>query len=139
MTRRERCRAEILVRPLVGPMVFFPDATWFVYLAGGTASVKGQDSASAIAAREAVLLPADPAGERVVVDGGGEVVLVKFLPADAQSWDDASNNRALIAGNASLIYNPPSAWAVAVRDNANSKPSSQCSVEAKRRRPSSFA
>lgn len=81
MTRRERCRAEILVRPLVGPMVFFPDATWFVYLAGGTASVKGQDSASAIAAREAVLLPADPAGERVVVDGGGEVVLVKFLPA----------------------------------------------------------
>lgn len=42
--------------------------------------------------------------------------LVKFLPADAQSWDDGSNNRALIAGNASFIYNPPSAWAVAVRD-----------------------
>ena len=42
--------------------------------------------------------------------------LAKFLPADAQSWDDGSNNRALIAGNASFIYNPPSAWAVAVRD-----------------------
>ncbi|HYC64171.1 MAG TPA: ABC transporter substrate-binding protein, partial [Reyranellaceae bacterium] len=42
--------------------------------------------------------------------------LVKFLPADAQSWDDSSNNRALIAGNSSFIYNPPSAWAVAVRD-----------------------
>jgi ABC-type glycerol-3-phosphate transport system substrate-binding protein len=42
--------------------------------------------------------------------------LVKFLPADAQSWDDSSNNRALIAGNAAFIYNPPSAWAVAVRD-----------------------
>lgn len=42
--------------------------------------------------------------------------LVKFLPADAQSWDDGSNNRALIAGNSSFIYNPPSAWAVAVRD-----------------------
>ncbi len=42
--------------------------------------------------------------------------LVKFLPADAQSWDDSSNNRALIAGNASFIYNPPSAWAVAARD-----------------------
>ncbi len=42
--------------------------------------------------------------------------LVKFLPTDAQSWDDASNNRALISGNASLIYNPPSAWAVATRD-----------------------
>ncbi|MBM3649819.1 MAG: extracellular solute-binding protein [Alphaproteobacteria bacterium] len=42
--------------------------------------------------------------------------LVKFLPADAQSWDDSSNNRALIAGNSAFIYNPPSAWAVAVRD-----------------------
>ena len=42
--------------------------------------------------------------------------LVKFFPADAQSWDDSSNNRALISGNASFIYNPPSAWAVAVRD-----------------------
>lgn len=43
--------------------------------------------------------------------------LVKYLPADAQSFDDASNNRALISGNSALIYNPPSAWAVAVRDN----------------------
>ncbi len=42
--------------------------------------------------------------------------LVKFLPADAQSWDDASNNRALIAGNSAMIWNPPSAWAVATRD-----------------------
>ncbi len=42
--------------------------------------------------------------------------LVKFLPADAQSWDDSSNNRALISGSSSFIYNPPSAWAVAVRD-----------------------
>ena len=42
--------------------------------------------------------------------------LVKFLPADAQSWDDASNNRALISGQSLLIWNPPSAWAVAIRD-----------------------
>ena len=42
--------------------------------------------------------------------------LVKFLPADAQSWDDSSNNRALISGASSFIYNPPSAWAVATRD-----------------------
>ena len=42
--------------------------------------------------------------------------LVKFLPADAVSYDDASNNRALISGNSALIFNPPSAWAVAVRD-----------------------
>jgi ABC-type glycerol-3-phosphate transport system substrate-binding protein len=43
--------------------------------------------------------------------------LVKYLPADAVSYDDASNNRALIAGKSALIWNPPSAWAVAKRDN----------------------
>ena len=43
--------------------------------------------------------------------------LAKFLPADAASYDDASNNRALISGKSALIFNPPSAWAVAKRDN----------------------
>lgn len=42
--------------------------------------------------------------------------LVKVLPKDAVSFDDASNNRALISGKSALIWNPPSAWAVAKRD-----------------------
>ena len=42
--------------------------------------------------------------------------LVNFYPADAVSYDDASNNRALISGKSALIFNPPSAWAVAKRD-----------------------
>jgi ABC-type glycerol-3-phosphate transport system substrate-binding protein len=42
--------------------------------------------------------------------------LVKHLPDDAVSYDDASNNRALISGKSALIWNPPSAWAVAKRD-----------------------
>jgi ABC-type glycerol-3-phosphate transport system substrate-binding protein len=42
---------------------------------------------------------------------------VKFYPADAVSYDDASNNRAPISGKSALIFNPPSAWAVAKRDN----------------------
>lgn len=42
--------------------------------------------------------------------------LVKVLPKDAVSYDDASNNRALISGKSALIWNPPSAWAVAKRD-----------------------
>ena len=42
--------------------------------------------------------------------------LVKFFPADTVSYDDASNNRALISGKSALIMNPPSAWAVAKRD-----------------------
>lgn len=42
--------------------------------------------------------------------------LCQFLPNDVFSWDDASNNRALISGKSALIFNPPSAWAVAKRD-----------------------
>ena len=42
--------------------------------------------------------------------------LVPYLPPDVFAWDDSSNNKALISGQAALIFNPPSAWAVAVRD-----------------------
>lgn len=42
--------------------------------------------------------------------------MVPYLPSDTVSYDDASNNRALISGKASMIWNPPSAWAVAKRD-----------------------
>lgn len=45
------------------------------------------------------------------------VRLARFLPNDVWAWDDASNNRALISGRSALIFNPPSAWAVAKRDN----------------------
>ncbi|HTO44663.1 MAG TPA: extracellular solute-binding protein [Burkholderiales bacterium] len=43
--------------------------------------------------------------------------LVQVLPPDVFAWDDASNNKWLIAGKGALIMNPPSAWAVAKRDN----------------------
>ncbi len=42
--------------------------------------------------------------------------LVNYYPAEASAYDDASNNRALISGKSALIFNPPSAWAVAKRD-----------------------
>ena len=42
--------------------------------------------------------------------------LMAFLPTDVAAWDDASNNKFLVSGQASLIMNPPSAWAVAKRD-----------------------
>ena len=43
--------------------------------------------------------------------------LVPFLPPDVFAWDDASNNKWLVTGKGALIMNPPSAWAVAKRDN----------------------
>lgn len=42
--------------------------------------------------------------------------IVPHLPPDVWAWDDASNNKWLISGKGALIMNPPSAWAVAVRD-----------------------
>jgi ABC-type glycerol-3-phosphate transport system substrate-binding protein len=42
--------------------------------------------------------------------------LVAVLPGDVFAWDDASNNKWLVAGKGALIMNPPSAWAVAKRD-----------------------
>ncbi|HEY6979760.1 ABC transporter substrate-binding protein [Reyranella sp.] len=67
----------------------------------------------------------------VMVDAKGEIVvkndqvrqaldwykkLMGFLPPDVAAWDDASNNKFLVSGQASMIMNPPSAWAVAKRD-----------------------
>ena len=42
--------------------------------------------------------------------------MLAFMPKDTVSYDDASNNRALISGQSAMIWNPPSAWAVAKRD-----------------------
>ena len=45
------------------------------------------------------------------------VRLAEFMPDSVYAWDDASNNRWLISGEGGAIFNPPSAWAVAKRDN----------------------
>jgi len=50
--------------------------------------------------------------------------LVPNLPPEVFAWDDAGNNKWLIAGKGALIMNPPSAWAVAKRDNV--KVAEQC-------------
>ena len=42
--------------------------------------------------------------------------LSAFLPPDVHAWDNASNNKWLVSGKGALIFNPPSAWAVAKRD-----------------------
>jgi ABC-type glycerol-3-phosphate transport system substrate-binding protein len=45
------------------------------------------------------------------------VRISRQLPNDVWAWDDAANNRALISGRSALIFNPPSAWVSARRDN----------------------
>lgn len=43
--------------------------------------------------------------------------LTEVMPDSVYAWDDASNNRWIISGTGSAIFNPPSAWAVAKRDS----------------------
>lgn len=90
MTRRDRYRAEILHRPLVGPMLFVPDgAAWFVYVAGGRAECRSGAALSALGAGDSLLLEPDRAGGNVVLNGGGEVVLIRFVPPAAAAAEPA--------------------------------------------------
>jgi ABC-type glycerol-3-phosphate transport system substrate-binding protein len=50
--------------------------------------------------------------------------IMEASPPEVYAWDDAGNNRWLISGKGSSIMNPPSAWAVAKRDNL--KVAEQC-------------
>jgi hypothetical protein len=50
--------------------------------------------------------------------------IVEAMSPEVFAWDDAGNNRWLISGKGSGIMNPPSAWAVAKRDNP--KVAEQC-------------
>jgi len=85
ITRRERVRAEVLHRPLVGTMVFLPLArtTWFVHLAAGRAKLKHADAVTFIEPRESLLLEPDDAKGNCILDGGGDLVLIKFEAADS--------------------------------------------------------
>jgi environmental stress-induced protein Ves len=80
IVRRDACSAKILHRPLVGPMVFLPEAatTWFVYLAAGSADARFDGAAQTLAGGESLLLDVSASGGRCVLDGGGEVALVKL-------------------------------------------------------------
>jgi ABC-type glycerol-3-phosphate transport system substrate-binding protein len=42
--------------------------------------------------------------------------LSQWLDGDVYAYDNASNNKALVSGKSALIFNPPSAYAVAKRD-----------------------
>ena len=79
IARRDVVRAEVLHRPLVGPMVFLPETatTWFIYLIGGQAVLKDV-AGMQLEAGESLLLEPDDATRTRVLSGGGEVVLIKL-------------------------------------------------------------
>jgi maltose-binding protein MalE len=57
----------------------------------------------------------DSAETRQAMEMAAKIMAVN--PPDVYAWDDAGNNRWLISGKGAGIMNPPSAWAVAKKDN----------------------
>ena len=91
MWRRERVSATLLHRPLVGPMLFFaePGVRWLAYLISGRAMVKDRLLPMTLEQGDSVLLePADH--QRLVIEGGGELLLVRIAPLEATQATAAS-------------------------------------------------
>ncbi|MEO5624163.1 MAG: HutD family protein [Dokdonella sp.] len=88
MTRRDRVCAEVVARPLVGPMVIFPavGVTWLAHAFSGHADARAGTERVALAAGDTLRIDFNARGApRVVLDGGGELVLVKLEPTPASS------------------------------------------------------
>jgi environmental stress-induced protein Ves len=80
MWRRERIAAELLHRPLVGPMLFFtdPGTTWAVHLLSGQARFDEASDLPSLWAGDTALLVDEHVRRRYVLDGGGELLAIKL-------------------------------------------------------------
>ena len=81
MAARGQVSAEVHARPLNGTMLVFvePASSWLIHVFSGQASARGADQTVAAESGATLLVDAS-AGvrERIVIEGGAELVLVKF-------------------------------------------------------------
>ncbi len=89
MTRRGDVRAELLARPLVGSMVLFAetDVVWIVHALSGRAEARAGDAEAAIEPGDTLRIDFGRDPGRVVIEGSGEIVLVKLSPADEHNGE----------------------------------------------------
>ena len=93
MTRRDAVRAEMMARPLVGPMVLFAetDVVWLAHIFSGHAEVRAGEQRSTLNLGDTLRIDfATRDASRVVIEGAGEVVLVKLMPATQDHGDTAA-------------------------------------------------
>lgn len=78
----DRIHAELIPRPLVGPMMLFCMArsSWLIYLSSGSAQLRVGEQHWLLGSGDAVIIEADEHTSRAVLDGGGEVILAKLEP-----------------------------------------------------------
>jgi hypothetical protein len=82
MTRRGIARAELMGRPLVGSMVLFPEANvvWLAHLVSGNAEARTGEEVANLDLGDTLRIDfASRDDRRVVIEGGGEIVLVKLM------------------------------------------------------------
>ncbi len=85
MWGRENVDATLWHRPLVGAMVVFiePGTTWAVHMLAGQADIDGDVFPGRLDQGDTALLHAEGARVRHVLDGGGELLLVRVSPREA--------------------------------------------------------
>ncbi len=81
MVARDQVSAEIHARPLNGTMLVFVEAgtCWLIHVFAGSTTARADDQIIPAEVGETLLIESDSAQrERVVIEGGGELILVKF-------------------------------------------------------------
>jgi environmental stress-induced protein Ves len=84
MARRDAVLADVVARPLVGSMVLFaePRVVWIAHAFSGHAEARAGEESVALATGDTLRIDfEDQSAGRVVIGGGGEIVLVKLAPA----------------------------------------------------------
>lgn len=86
IVRRGALVAETVARPLTGSMLLFPRAgtTWFAHVLAGTASARADSGSIEAECGDTLVIGADT-GHRVVLDGAGEIVLVRLADANPRA------------------------------------------------------
>jgi environmental stress-induced protein Ves len=89
IARRDLFRIEALHRPLVGSMLFPAEAavTWLIYLVAGQAQIRMDATRIGLAAGESLLLEPDERARHAVLEGGGELLLIKLSARNASQSD----------------------------------------------------
>jgi len=80
MWRRDAVQAELLHRPLVGPMLFFaePDVQWAIHLLAGQGRFDEAACLPPLWAGDTAVLASSAGRRRYVLEGGGELLAIRI-------------------------------------------------------------
>ena len=86
MWKRDTVDAQLWHRPLVGTMVLFvePGETWAIHVLAGHLRFADDSGLEEANLGDTAILVAGEARRRYVLDGGGELLLIRIRPRDAQ-------------------------------------------------------